>query len=419
MSRIKIEEINNRRAMEDNAKKHILIVTDAWHPQNNGVVRTLSNVKEQFEKMGHEVSVITPERSVTVSMPKYKEIRLSLFPKWGKKWVGSEIEELNPDQIYIATEGPLGSAAMKHCNKQGLDYVTGFHTKFHEFAKAFGVPGGEAIGLYFLKRFHKNSSAIMAPTQTVADELKELGLEQAKPWTRGVNLEQFHPGPSDVYADMKKPIFLNVGRVSYEKGLDDFLQQDLPGTKVVVGDGPALEKLKKAYPDAVFVGKKKGKELADHYRGADVFVFPSRSDTFGNVQTEAMACGVPAVAYASTPSKDIIRDPRVGVLAEDGKLKEACMDALKLKEQGCEDACHAYIKEHYTWENTARLLAANLVDAKPPKAVDKKTPDGSKAFTFDDETHHDISKDGSLAKLKEEWNQRVHGDGTVPPEMGR
>lgn len=349
--------------MEKKNPKHILIVTDAWFPQGNGVVRTLSNVKIELEKQGNRVSMITPERSVTIANPLYREIRLSLWPKAGVKWVGEEITDLKPDHIYIATEGPLGQAAIRHCTKHDLQYVTGFHTKFHEYAEKFGIPGGKLIARHMLKRTHSGAHAIMAPTQTVADELKEWGLHQSKPWTRGVDTTQFHPGESHVYDGIKGPIFLNVGRVSYEKNLEDFLKLDLPGTKIVVGDGPAFKKLKRKYPDAQFVGEKKGKELADYYRGADVFVFPSRSDTFGNVQTEALACGVPVVAYAKTPSRDIIRNPKIGVLAEDGHLKEACMAALKLKQAGCEQDCHQYIRDNYTWENAASMLFDTLVPA--------------------------------------------------------
>lgn len=353
--------------MGEQAGKHIAIITDAWQPQNNGVVRTLNNIKTQLESQGFQVSMITPERSVTIENPFYKEIRLSLFPKRGVPWVGDELRALQPDHIYIATEGPLGQAAIRHCNKHQQHYVTGFHTKFHEYAQQFGVPGGRVIGKMLLKHTHKKAAAIMAPTQTVADELKGWGLDQATAWTRGVDTQQFHPGDSAVYRDMKGPIFLNVGRVSFEKNLDDFLKLDLPGTKVIVGDGPAMDTLKRNYPDAVFVGKKQGTELADYYRGADVFVFPSRTDTFGNVQTEALACGVPVVAYRSTPSKDIITDSKVGVLAEDGALREACLDALKLKQNGCADACVSHVARNYTWERAATVLLNNLVDVHTGK----------------------------------------------------
>lgn len=357
-------------------QKHIVIVTDAWKPQVNGVVRTLENVGKKMEEHGYKVTYITPEDFHTVPMPSYPEIPVAIWPK--KDTVFYKLGTLKPDYIYIATEGTLGHAAVNYCNRHHLNYTTGYHTKFPEYLRAARVPLGESIGYAVLKRFHGRSSHIMVPTASVAEDLKTHGFKNVVTWTRGVDTHEFHPGKTDIYQKLGIPeeekVFLNVGRVSVEKGLEDFLKLDLPGKKVVVGKGPALETLKARYPDALFLGEKRGEELGELYRSADVFVFPSKTDTFGNVQLEAMASGVPVAAYPVAGPIDVITDPKVGVLDDD--LKTACLKALELKKQGCEQDCTDFVTTNYqSWDKTARMLEDHLVHVGAPNSYRRQWRD--------------------------------------------
>jgi glycosyltransferase involved in cell wall biosynthesis len=350
-------------------KKHIVIVTDAWTPQVNGVVNTLEHITEQLRARGHTVSHITPDQFHTLPLPYYPEIKLAIWHK-GRTLSGM-LEDLQPDQIYIATEGPLGHAAVEYCNRRHLNFTTGYHTKFPEYVAAFGVPAGESLGYSVMRRFHKYAQHVMVPTASIAKELEAHGFDNLVTWTRGVNTKRFYPGETEVYRDLGiaegEPVFLNVGRVSVEKGLEDFLKLDLPGKKVIVGKGPMLEEFRKKYPDAMFVGEKRGEELAAYYRGADVFVFPSKTDTFGNVQLEALASGVPVAAYPVAGPVDVITSPEVGAL--DNDLKSACLKALELKKAGCGKACHDFVTQNYTWDKAASILEENLVDVGAPNRM--------------------------------------------------
>ncbi len=354
--------------MSSGERKHICIVTDAWYPQVNGVVRTLDSIRKEMEKRGHTVSLITPDQFHTFPMPTYPEIRLAYAAKEKNGNVSHHLERIKPDQIYIATEGPLGLAARHYCTRKHLNFTTGYHTKYPEFASAHGVPAGQTLGYLYMHHFHDPANYVLAPSESQKDELQARKFKNARAWTRGVDTELFHIGPSSALDEFKDkgPIFLNVGRVSYEKGLPDFLNLDLPGTKVVVGDGPAMEPLKKAHPEAVFLGRKMGEELAAIYRAADVFVFPSKHDTFGNVQIEALASGVPVAAYNATGSRDVVTNPRIGALAENDDLREACLKALELKRNGCEDICRQHVLDHFTWEKAADIFESYLVDVGAP-----------------------------------------------------
>ena len=349
--------------------KHIVIVSDAWEPQINGVVRTLKRIKEEMEKRGHAVDLVTPDQFHTVPLPGYSEIQLSYASKEKNGTVSEKLDTLHPDQIYIATEGPLGLAAREYCVRRDLNFTSGYHTKFPEYVGAFGFgQPGTWLARQYMHHFHHPARHVLAPSKSMKDELNALGFANARAWTRGVDTELFRPpkeNEKNVLAEYKRngPVFLYVGRVSHEKNLPAFLGLDLPGTKIVVGAGPALDELKNAYPDTVFLGKKIGEELAAIYRAADVFVFPSQSDTLGNVQLEALASGVPVAAFDATGARDIVTNPHIGALAVNGDLKEACMRALALKQGGCEEACVAHVKEHFTWEKAADIFESHLVDA--------------------------------------------------------
>jgi len=320
----------------------IIIVTDAWYPQVNGVVRTYETTHEYLTAHGHDVSFITPLMFRSLPCPTYPEIRLALFP--GRK-VAQVIEEAQPACIHIATEGPLGLAARKYCMKRDIPFTTSFHTKFPEYVKArTGLP--LSIGYKMVKWFHGPSKTIMVATQSIEDELNEWGLSNISRWTRGVNTEVFKPADDKSLLDqLSRPISVFVGRVAVEKNLEDFLKLDLPGTKLVVGDGPQRAEMEKKYPDAVFVGAKEGDELASYYAASDVFVFPSRTDTFGLVLLEALASGLPVAAYPVAGPRDVLagvhRDDHaadakiVGVLDED--LRAAVMLALEIPPQNCRD----------------------------------------------------------------------------------
>jgi len=335
----------------------IQLVTDAWSPQVNGVVVTLKNTVRWLEKMGHKVDVISPEGFRTVPMPTYPEIPLAVLPA---RKVARRIDEFGADAVHIATEGPLGNAARAHCIRRGLSFTTAYHTCFPEYVKPrFGVP--LAWTYAWLRRFHSRSSAILVSTQTIAKMLEARGFSRVVPWSRGVDLELFQPAP-DRFGDLTRPVFLYVGRVAVEKNIGAFLALDLPGTKVVVGDGPQRSELERRYPEAVFVGSKSGRELASYYQRADVFVFPSRTDTFGLVLIEAMACGTPVAAYPVRGPIDVVTDPTAGVLDDD--LGAAAMKALALDRERVQR-----FGARFTWEASTRQFVASLVPARGREAV--------------------------------------------------
>lgn len=309
--------------MQRDEVKRLVIVSDAWHPQINGVVRTLTKVREQMEARGFEVTIISPADYRSVPCPTYPEIRLALTSPSSVK---ARIEAIQPAYVHIATEGPLGMMARRTCINNNWRFTTSFHTRFPEYLrKRLPVPLSWSYGC--LRRFHNAAESCLVPTQSIHDELVARGFETLKVWTRGVDRELFHPQP-DVDLHLPKPVFICVGRVAVEKNLEAFLSLDLPGTKLIVGDGPDLETLKRKYPKVVFTGKHEGEALARLYAGADVFVFPSRTDTFGLVLLEAIASGLPVAAYPVPGSKDVIDATGAGVLSED--LGEASLAALAM-----------------------------------------------------------------------------------------
>jgi glycosyltransferase involved in cell wall biosynthesis len=334
----------------------ILLVTDAWQPQVNGVVVTLRNTIRWLERWSHEVQVLSPLGFRTMPMPTYPEIPLALLP--GKE-VSRRIREFEPHAVHIATEGPLGLAARSHCLKHGLSFTTAYHTCFPEYVKPrFGVP--LAWTYAWLRRFHAPSSAVLVSTPAIRALLEQRGFRNVAEWSRGVDLELFKPA-ADRFTDLRRPVFVFVGRVAVEKNLPAFLSLDLPGTKLVVGDGPQRKELERKFPDAVFVGAKQGAELASYFQRADVFVFPSRTDTFGLVLIEAMACGTPVAAYPVRGPIDVVKDPSAGVL--DNDLGAAAMAALALDR----DKVRRYA-ERYSWEHCSRQFVSSLVPAVSPEA---------------------------------------------------
>lgn len=334
----------------------ILLVTDAWEPQVNGVVRTLKSTARELTSMGHDVRFLTPLEFRTLPCPTYPEIRLSLFPQ-GQ--VNRTIREFDPDVLHIATEGPLGMAARRFALRHDFPFTTAYHTRFPEYVYArFRLPLGWSYA--WLRRFHGKSRAVMAPTQVVVDDLVA-GFENVRLWSRGVDGEIFRPQPSK-RLDSEPPIFLYVGRVAVEKNVEAFLELDLPGSKWVVGTGPALDRIRDKFPKANYLGVLEREELARVYAAADVFVFPSRTDTFGLVLLEAMACGLPVAAYPVTGPRDVIGDSKAGVLHED--LRTACLEALKLRR---DDALAR--ARLFTWRAATEQFFGHLHPRKRPPAA--------------------------------------------------
>ena len=306
----------------------IVIITDAWEPQVNGVVRTLQHTAKYLIKMGHNVEFLTPKDHRTLPCPSYPSILLSLFP--GRK-INRDLNKLRADAFHIATEGPLGMAARRWCIKNNKQFTTSYHTQFPEYIR-LRLPIPISWSYAWLRRFHKKAVHTLVPTQSQKELLEKQGFHNVKVWGRGVDTDIFSPiKPQQI--NLKRPINLNMGRVAIEKSIDAFLSLDLEGSKVVVGDGPDLESLKQRYPDELFTGAKFGHELASWLAAADVFVFPSKTDTFGLVLLEAMACGLPVAAYPVTGPKDIIQQGITGYLDED--LSIAINKALKLSQQDC------------------------------------------------------------------------------------
>ncbi|MEM1412498.1 MAG: glycosyltransferase family 1 protein [Pseudomonadota bacterium] len=322
------------------------LVTDAWLPQVNGVVTTMRNTVDHLRERGVEVLTITPDQFHSIPCPGYAEIRLALRPY---RKVARLIEQGQPDVIHIATEGPLGRAARKYCLKHGLPFATSSHTRFPEYVRMRApIPLSFTYGL--MRDFHRPAQITLVRTQTVLNELAEKGFEHLAVWPGAVDTSLFYPRGKDGL-DLPRPISVFVGRIAVEKGLPDFLDLDLPGSKVLIGGGPDLEKLAAAYPDAHFLGPKFGEELATLLSAADVFVFPSRTDTFGLVMLEAMACGVPVAAFPVPGPQDVIRQHATGVMDED--LGKAFYKALELDG----DACIEFAQDHSWQRSTERLLS--------------------------------------------------------------
>ncbi len=334
----------------------LLTVTDAWHPQVSGVVRTIEATNAELRRAGHDPCLITPQSFLTLPCPGYREIGLSLLPY---RKVAAEIDRLRGEPgalaIHIATEGPLGLAARRYCLRQRLPFTTAYHTRYPQYLKAmFGVP--PAWTYAFLRRFHGAAQCVLSPTAEVDRELAAIGLTRVARWTRGVDLAAFAPtaGDSPLVAGLARPLFLYVGRVSVEKNIEAFLRLDLPGTKIVAGSGPALDLLRRRFPETHFLGVLEREALARLYSSADVFVFPSRTDTFGLVLLEALACGLPVAAYPVQGPLDVLAGCDAAVLDED--LRRAALAALRI-DRG---RCRAWAQLH-SWRAASEQFLAHQV----------------------------------------------------------
>ena len=339
--------------------RSIAIITDAWHPQTNGVVRTLATTCDVLRGWGHDVTVISPDQYASIPAPTYPEIRLALTAPGA---VGRRLAAIQPDAVHIATEGPLGFAARRYCIRRGVPFTTAYHTQFPDYlARRTGLPA--AAFWPYIRWFHRPAKTIMVATETIRAALRAQGLNQLAPWGRGVDLACFSPQapPPPEYAGLPGPILLYVGRVAVEKNIAAFLSCSYPGTKVVVGDGPARASLEAKFPEAVFLGKRSGRDLAGCYAGADVFVFPSRTDTFGLVMIEALACGTPVAAFPVPGPLDIVTDD-VGALSDD--LARA-IDAARY----CDRAACAAHGASFSWEAATRQFLTGLAALEEAEAV--------------------------------------------------
>lgn len=333
----------------------ILIVTDAWTPQINGVVRTLHATIEQLRGRGEQVDVIEPSDFPTLPCPTYPEIRLSWRPY---RSVLARIRRFDPDVVHVATEGPLGLAGRRAARNMGIALTSAYHTRFPEYVHArLGIPLSWTYA--YLRWFHGAARATLVPTRVVRDDLRAHGLRNLEIWSRGVDTSIFHPRPGP-RLDGKPPVFLYVGRVAVEKNVDAFVALDLPGTKWVVGEGPELDRIRREHPEVHFLGVLTPDRLAEVYSGADVFVFPSRTDTFGLVLVEALACGCPVAAYPASGPLDVIGDAPAGVLDED--LREACLQALRIPRHNA--VAHA---RRFTWERATEQFLQHLRRAADPE----------------------------------------------------
>lgn len=326
----------------------LLIATDAWLPQINGVVRTFSTLVGKLSEAGHDVRLLTPETFPTLPCPSYPEIRLAVCRP---KTVSAAIEAFAPEAIHIATEGPLGWAVRRHCLRRRLPFSTSFHTRFPEYIQArWRVP--LAWSYRFVRTFHAPATHVMVATASIEQELAARGFRNISRWTRGVDTGLFRPRPKNLYA-LPRPVSLYVGRIAVEKSVEDFLRLDLPGSKVLIGDGPMRTSLAQRYPQAHFLGAKTGEDLAAHYAAADVFVFPSRTDTFGLVLLEALASGVPVAAYPVPGPLDVVGDSGAGCLDEN--LATAVTEALAVPAERCRARAEAF-----SWDNSVRQFLANV-----------------------------------------------------------
>lgn len=338
----------------------LLIISDAWHPQVNGVVRTYEYLRSELEKQGFQVDVISPsDFYFTIPMPFYPEIKLAIKPY---KRLKRMIEDYAPSRIHIATEGPLGWAARKYCLKNKKPFSTCYHTQFPDYvAKRFAwlIPSlyerVHSLAIKIVKSFHKPSNAIMVATKSLENQLLEWGFKTPiKPLTRGVDTKVFNLGEKTIMLELKQPIALYVGRIAIEKNLEEFLKMDWDGSKVLVGDGPVRQELEQKFSTAIFVGKKTGAELVEYYRSSDVFVFPSKTDTFGMVLIEALACGLPVAAYNVMGPKDIIVHDYLGNL--NSNLSEAAKKAIKSADK---KQSYEHVKGNYDW----KIAAKQFIDA--------------------------------------------------------
>ena len=341
----------------------ILIFTDAWAPQVNGVVRTLETLGRDLEALGCEVRYATPQGRLTVPLPTYPEIRLAIFPRDGLEKM---IREFAPDAVHIATEGTIGLSARAICCARGLPFTTSFHTRFPEYVHARFPFVPERLVYRFLRWFHGPATAMMVATPSLKQELEANGFRNVRIWARGVDVAQFRQIP-DASLPFPHPIWLYVGRIAVEKNIETFLKLDLPGTKVIIGDGPARASLAHAYPDARFLGPKSGEDLVRHYAASDVFVFPSLTDTFGLVVLEALACGVPVAAFPVQGPVDVLGDAPIAALDTD--LRRACLRALEIPRV----AARAFALTR-SWRSCTEQFLSNLPVKLPIREGDAKSP---------------------------------------------
>jgi len=343
-----------QRADDTARPLRIALVTDAWSPQVNGVVRTWTEVVREMKAMGHEVHVIEPGQFKTVPMPRYREIRLAVLPGRG---VAQKLEAIDPDAVHIATEGPLGCAARRCCGRRGWRYTTSYHTQFPHYLKRYAnIPPSWTYR--FIRWFHGPARAVLVPTKRVSEELAERGLNNTVVWTRGVDTKLFRPmnmnrNTNGLYEKLARPVYVYAGRVAVEKNIEAFLRLKLHGSKVVVGDGPAKASLERKYPDVHWAGYQFGDALAQHYAAADVFVFPSLTDTFGVVMLEANACGLPVAAHPVTGPIDVVKQGVNGALHDD--LRQACVSALDLDPERCRTHAQAQ-----SWSKCAQMVVDAL-----------------------------------------------------------
>jgi glycosyltransferase involved in cell wall biosynthesis len=326
----------------------IVVVTDVWFPQISGVVRTLDTLRVRLEALGHEILLITPKTFRSLPCPSYPGIRLAITRP---AVIGRHIKDFRPNAVHIATEGPLGWMARSWCLSRGYPFTTAFHTRFPESLHArWRIPLNVTYGM--LRRFHRASSGTMVATRTLEDDLKARGFTAIRRWTLGVDTSLFRPRVKNLFP-FERPISLFVGRIAVEKNIEDFLRLPLDGTKVVIGEGPQRAELEKRYPSVRFLGKKVGEDLAEHYAAADVFVFPSRTDTFGLVLLEALASGVPVAAYPVPGPLDIVDHSGAGVLDDD--LGAAVHAALAIPPERC--CAHA---QSFSWDRSVGQFLGNL-----------------------------------------------------------
>lgn len=342
--------------MDAQSPVRILVATDAWHPQVNGVVHSLESVAREAPQFGASLHFLTPQRFRTVGMPTYPEIRLSLATPWA---ISHAIDEIAPTHFHIATEGPIGFLVHRYCRKHEIPFTTSYHTRFPEYIAARApIPKGWSYAA--LRWFHNCGAATMVTTPSLQAELQARGFARIVRWSRGVDTDLFRPDrrPADGASALPfaGPIFLYVGRIAVEKNIEAFLALDLPGTKVIVGEGPQRAELEARFPQARFLGLKKGEALADIYAAADVFVFPSRTDTFGIVILEALAAGLPVAAYPVTGPADVLTGTDVGVLSED--LRAAARAALDIPK----DRCRTFALGA-TWSQSAKEFVSNVVQS--------------------------------------------------------
>ena len=332
----------------------IVIATDAWSPQVNGVVTTLKRTRDELRAQGHEVLIISPEGRRSFPCPTYPEIRLALFQG---RVIRRELKAFSPDCVHIATEGTIGLSVRRYCIKSKLRFTTAYHTQFPEYVRA-RVPIPVSWTAAILRWFHRPAVRTMVPTESIRNLLESRRFEHVVIWSRGVDTEVFKPEPRYAY-EGERPLWVYVGRVAVEKNIEAFLKTPLPGCKVIIGDGPDRERLARAYPDCDFAGYRFGAELAERLAGCDVFVFPSRTDTFGLVMLEAMACGLPVAAYPVNGPIDVVRNDVTGALDED--LATACRRALTIDRVACRNYA-----ESRSWTRSTKQFVANLA----PQGID-------------------------------------------------